>query len=71
MHVFQFEDEKNKQQIDSYSAENTGFQDWVYIKENYVPVELDSYPGFTKIQKYELFLAHFSTSKFVPINSIQ
>lgn len=66
--MFQFEDEKNKQHLEAYSAENTDFQDWVYIKENYIPVSLDSYPGFTKIQKYELFLAHFSTPKFVSIN---
>ena len=66
LHVFQYDD-KDTKHVEPYSVENSSFEDWVYIKENYVPVDLTSYPGFTKIQKYELFLAHFSTPKFVPI----
>jgi hypothetical protein len=34
---------------------------WLTIKDNFTPVDIESYPGFTKIQKFELFLAHYST----------
>ncbi len=34
---------------------------WLTIKDNFTPVDIDNYPGFTKIQKFELFLAHHST----------
>jgi len=67
LNVFQT-DEKESKELDSYSFENSSCDEWVYIKENFLPVDINSYPGFTLIQKYELFLANFSTTKFIPIN---
>ena len=58
LYVLQYETKNNPEEA------NSGI-DWTYIKENYSRVELDSYPGFTQIQKYELFLGHFSTRELI------
>ena len=39
--------------------------EWIYIKDNYEKIDLGSYPGTTKIQKFELFLAQYSTSDYI------
>ena len=39
--------------------------DWIFIKDNYVKVDIDTYPGFTKMQKFELILANYSTNQLV------
>jgi hypothetical protein len=36
--------------------------DWIYSKDNYTKVDIDSYPGSNKIQKFELLLANYSTN---------
>ena len=64
-------DEKESKEIDSYSFENSSFDEWVYIKENFLPVDSNLFPGLTLIQKFELFLASFSTTKFIPINELK
>ena len=61
--VFQYEASRPEDEASRRAAE-IGL-DWVHIEENYAAVDVDSYPGFTQIQKYELFLAHFSTSRYV------
>jgi hypothetical protein len=38
---------------------------WLMIKDNFILVDLDTYPGFTKLQKFELFLAHYSTQNLI------
>lgn len=39
--------------------------DWIFVKDNFTLINIDSYPGFTKMQKFELFLAHYSTNEIV------
>lgn len=39
--------------------------DWIFVKDNFTQVDLDYYPDFTVIQKFELFLAHYSTPNLV------
>ncbi|CAF0980842.1 unnamed protein product [Brachionus calyciflorus] len=39
--------------------------DWLLVKDNYTQIDLDYYPDFTEIQKFELFLAHYSTPYLV------
>ena len=39
--------------------------EWIYIKDNYIKIDILSYPGFTNIQKFELFLAHYSSVDFI------
>ena len=59
-------DEKNieiDQSLKSLLGDSSA--NWLFIKDNFAPVDIESYPGFTKIQKFELFLAHYSTSEFV------
>jgi hypothetical protein len=36
--------------------------DWLYSKDKYEQVDILSYPGFTSMQKVELFFADHSTS---------
>jgi mediator of RNA polymerase II transcription subunit 17 len=44
--------------------------EWIYIKDNYTKVDIDTYPGFTAIQKFELFLAHYSNKDFIDSQKI-
>ena len=39
--------------------------DWIFTKDNFVKIDIDSYPALTKLQKYELALAHYSTIEIV------
>jgi hypothetical protein len=41
--------------------------DWMFLQDNFKPVELNAFAGFTNVQKFELLLAHFSTEKYVKI----
>jgi hypothetical protein len=36
--------------------------DWLYSKDKYEQIDILSYPGFTSMQKVELFFADHSTS---------
>jgi hypothetical protein len=36
--------------------------DWLYTKDKYEEVDIACYPGFTSMQKVELFFADHSTS---------
>jgi hypothetical protein len=36
---------------------------WLTLKDKFKPVDVNAYPGFTKIQKFELFLANYSTAE--------
>ena len=44
------------------------YLDWIYIKDNFIKIELSSYPGTTNIQKFELFLANYLTNDFVHLS---
>lgn len=39
--------------------------DWIFVKDNYTSVNLDAYPALTKMQKFELLLAHYSTEQII------
>ena len=39
--------------------------EWIYNKDNYSQIDVESYPGNTLIEKFELFLAHYSNKNFV------
>jgi hypothetical protein len=39
--------------------------DWIFTKDNFFKIDIDSYPGLTKPQQYELALAHYSTTHVV------
>lgn len=41
--------------------------DWIFVKDNFNEIHLDSYPGFSLMQKFELFLAHFSTPDLIEL----
>lgn len=64
LYVFQYNSMKPEETNRNLAGSTV---DWVYIKENYTPVDINFYPGFTQIQKYELFLGHFSTSQYIKI----
>lgn len=55
---------------DEYKTEeqhHNNDDEWVYVKENYTYVDIENYPGLTQIQKYELFITHFSTHENIQI----
>lgn len=67
IYVFQYNTNTMNEYKDDELTDDAGTDEWVYIKENYVKVDIEDYPGFTQIQKYELFLAHFSTNQYIDI----
>ena len=67
LYVFQYSANTLNDYKEDDLADDAGSDEWVYIKENYVKVDIDDYPGFTQIQKFELFLAHFSTNQYMDI----
>jgi len=42
--------------------------EWIFSKDKYAQIEIDSFPGYTLVQKFELFLAHYSTKDCVETN---
>jgi hypothetical protein len=39
--------------------------EWIYSKDKYVQVDIEFFPGNTLVQKFELFLAYYSTKDYV------
>lgn len=39
--------------------------DWIFLKDKFRHIDLQQYPDFTDIQRFELFLAHYSTQNVV------
>ena len=44
------------------SGKNEINLDWIYSKDSFTKLDIDSYPGSNKIQKFELLLANYSTN---------
>lgn len=44
-----------------YNEKCESIIDWIYIKDNYLNVDIDSYPGSNQMQKFELILANYSS----------
>ena len=39
--------------------------EWIYSKDKYAKIDIELFPGNTLIQKFELFLAHYSSKDYV------
>ena len=39
--------------------------DWLYVKEKFTKVDIEAFHGLSKIQKFDLLLAHFSSTGYV------
>lgn len=63
LYIYQYGSVEENAKKDQH-ADNT---DWTYIKENYRQVDIEWFPGFTQIQKFELFLGYVSTSQYVTL----
>ena len=61
--------EANKEENDDYYSKSALSMDFdlILLRDNFVSVDIESYVGLTNIQKFELLLAHFSTSKTIEI----
>ena len=60
LYVFQYGLDENEE-YKSEESSNQNENEWIYIKENYTYVDIDSFPGLTQIQKYELFISKFTS----------
>jgi hypothetical protein len=66
LYVFQYGLDENEE-YKSEESSNQNENEWIYIKENYTYVDIDSFPGLTQIQKYELFISKFTSDKNIEI----
>lgn len=39
--------------------------DWIFLKDTFKQIDLEQYPDFTDMQRFELFLAHYSTPDII------
>lgn len=39
--------------------------EWIFNKDNYDPIDIDAYPGWTCMQKFQLLLANYSTNLII------
>jgi hypothetical protein len=61
--VFQYNDSQCFKEFKTNQSDDEF--NWLHIKDKYTAIDINNYPGFTQIQKYELFLAHFSTAEHI------
>jgi hypothetical protein len=66
LYVFQYGLDENEE-YNSEESSNQNENEWIHIKENYTYVDIDSFPGLTQIQKYELFISKFTSDKNIEI----
>lgn len=39
--------------------------EWIFNKDNYDPIDIDAYPGWTCMKKFQLLLANYSTNLII------